>query len=123
MSASSHFMIPISVAAARPQVERPRTQAEAAAPSGPDHLELDAARRRAALLSLLAIYAIGLGLVVLLYEGEDIGVVLSAFLAHALYMAARGIASAFRSTSVNTRVGTLVIHDRARLVPIALRIR
>lgn len=117
MAASSHFMIPISATASRPRNARPEADRR---PHGAatDWEELDAARRRASLLALLAIYAAGLGLVVMLYEGEDIGVVLSAFFAHALYMAARGISATMRSQRITTRRGTLVIHARARLIPL-----
>lgn len=124
MSTSSHFMIPLSVAASRPRpaparatIPDPRDQAAV------DWAELDAARRRASLLALLAIYAAGLGLVVILYEGEDIGVVLSAFFAHALYMAIRGIVAAIRAREIPTRLGTLVVQSRARLVPAAATLR
>lgn len=122
MSASSHFMIPLSVAASRPRpapIVRPERQTNAAM----DWAELDAARRRASLLALLAIYAAGLGLVVILYEGEDIGVVLSAFFAHALYMAIKGIFSALRAREIPTRLGTLVVQSRARLVRTAMPLR
>lgn len=118
MAASSHFMIPISATASRPRSARPQAdRRRPVAAAVPDWEELDAARRRASLLALLAIYAAGLGLVVMLYEGEDIGVVLSAFFAHALYMAARGIAATMRSQRIETRRGTLVMHARARFVP------
>lgn len=121
MSASSHFMIPLSVAASRPRPAPARatssTRSDTRATAAVDWAELDAARRRASLLALLAIYAAGLGLVVILYEGEDIGVVLSAFFAHALYMAIRGIVAAVRAREIPTRLGTLVVQSRARLVP------
>lgn len=124
MAASSHFMIPVSVATRRPERLRPAkphhpshpTAQEARLFSAADWEELDAARRRASLLALLAIYATGLGLVIMLYEGEDIGVVLSAFFAHAIYMATRGILAAARNQRIRTSRGMLVIHDRARLV-------
>lgn len=126
MTASSHFMTPISAAASRPRTARTastdhaRTFASSSQvrSHAADWEELDAARRRASLLALLAIYAAGLGLVVMLYEGEDIGVVLSAFFAHALYMAARGISATMRSQRIATRRGTLVIQSRVRLIPL-----
>jgi hypothetical protein len=118
MSASSHFAIPVSMPSLG--ARRPRTEPAAAAArsrTSTDWEELDAARRRASLLALLAIYAAGLGLVVMLYQGEDIGVVLSAFFAHAIYMAGRGLAAALRSRRIAMGRGTLVIHARARWVP------
>lgn len=124
MTASSHFMIPVSATASRPRTgrtenaERHAHFASQVGSRSTDWEELDAARRRASLLALLAIYAAGLGLVVMLYEGEDIGVVLSAFFAHALYMAARGMSATMRSQRIATRRGTLVIRSRARLIPL-----
>lgn len=121
MSASSHFMIPMSVAASRP---RPKKAALAPRPLNAAEWEaLDASRRQASLLALLGIYVVGLGLVVMLYEGEDIGVILSAFLAHAIWMAARAMIAAMRRETVSTRLGTLVVHSRARLVPVPIAAR
>ncbi|MFO0673065.1 MAG: hypothetical protein U0235_26200 [Polyangiaceae bacterium] len=120
MSASSHFMIPMSVAASRP---RPKAAALTPRPLNAAEWEaLDASRRQASLLALLGIYVVGLGLVVMLYEGEDIGVILSAFLAHAIWMAARATTAAMRRQTISTRLGTLVVHSRARLVPVPARI-
>ena len=103
MSASSHFMIPMSVAASRPRREPTR----AARPLRTEDLEeLDASRRRTSLLALLAIYTVGLGLVVMLTDGEDIGVLLSAFLAHAIWTGARAMMGALRRRTITTRLGT-----------------
>jgi hypothetical protein len=108
-------MIPISVAASRPRKDRNASPARLT--SSEELAELDGARRRASLLSLLAIYTVGLGLTVLLYQGEDIGVLLSAFFAHAMVMATRALLAAKRACAVPTKLGTLVVHSRARLVP------
>ncbi len=115
MSASSHFMIPVSVAASRPRRD-PRQVSRISQTT--DWEEFDGARRRASLLALLAIYTVGLALVIMLYQGEDIGVLLSAFFAHALLTAIRGVLAARRVVAIRTRLGTLIVHSRARLVPI-----
>lgn len=113
MSASSHFLIPVSSTASRARSSAPPRRPIQAT----DWAEFDEARRRTGLLSLLAVYAVGLALVVALYQGEDIGVLLSAFFAHALLTAVRALYAQVKECSVSTRLGTLVVNSRARLIP------
>lgn len=115
MSASSHFMIPVSVAASRSSRAREPETFRSTRRTHAEWEELDGARRRASLLALLAIYTVGLAMVVLLYQGEDIGVLLSAFFAHAFVMAVKGAVAAHRTVTVPTRLGLLTVHSRARL--------
>lgn len=119
MSVSSHFMIPMSSASAAGTAFQRGRSRNARPLSHSEWEDFDSARRRTSLLTLLAIYAAGLGLVVFLYEGEDIGVILSAFFAHAIYMASRVAWAAARAQRVRTGLGTLVVATRARLVPLS----
>lgn len=114
MSASSSLS---SRSSARPVRTHRRPMAAAVLSETPDDTEL--ARRLLSLISLLGIYAVGLLLVTLVSDGPDIGVLLAALLAHAIFISCRSTVRVLQgrhSVVSATRRGIVVVARRARLI-------